>query len=263
MKKPFAVLMILALILSLSVATNAQSDKVLKGTPTVDGVLDEIYNQSVEVTLGEAFYSTNNDNTTDVTGKAYLLYDSGYFYVCVVVNDDDILSRDDAYIKDTPNAWENELVEIWVDEGMSGSKTKLSMDASNKRLFGDPDPYGLVATTKAVAVKGDKSYTVEYAIPLATAGAEGATYGFSLQVDDLFPDNHVVALGSQEPEEYTFGGAVVPPETEAPATEAPVVETPVVETTDTVAAPQTSDFVAYAVLALGAAVALLSVKKKH
>ncbi|MHC1696039.1 MAG: sugar-binding protein [Eubacteriales bacterium] len=211
MKKLYAVLLAVTLILTLSISASAASDKILKGTPTLDGVLDEIYLQSVEVVLGGAFYSTNSDNTTDVTGKAYLLYDEKNLYVCVVVNDDDILSRDDAYINEGDNPWENEAVEIWVDEGMAANKSKLSFDASGKRFYFGPDPVGLGATTKAMAVKGDKTYTVEYVIPLATAGAEGAKYGFSLQVNDLFADNHVVALGSQEPVEYTFGAGSSPP----------------------------------------------------
>ena len=264
MKKLYAILFVTALILSLSIAAGAESDKILMGTPLLDGALDDIYKQSVEVPLGEAFYSTGSDNTTDVTAKAYLLYDSANFYVCVVVNDDDILSRDDAYINDNANSWENELVEIWVDEGMSGSKTKISLDASNKKLFGEPDPYGLLANTKGVAVKGDKSYTVEFAVPLGTAGAEGGTYGFALQVDDLFADNHVVALGSQEPVEYTFGTAVVIP-VEEPAEEATVTEAPEeIEPNDAVvAAPQTSDIsIIVAVVALWVASSLLLLKKK-
>ena len=64
------------------------------GTPVVDGVLDEIYKQSVAVQLGEPFHTTGDSLDTDATATAYLLYDADNLYVCVVVNDDDILLRE-------------------------------------------------------------------------------------------------------------------------------------------------------------------------
>ena len=253
MKKLSALLLAILLVLSLITGVSAQSDKILMGTPVVDGVLDEIYKQSVAVQLGEPFHTTGDSLDTDATATAYLLYDADNLYVCVVVNDDDILLREKEYIESGDNPWENELVEIWVDEEMLGDKTKISLDPEATRIFGSPDPLGLVGETKGAATKGDKSYTVEFAIPLMEKGTEGKTYGFSLQVNDLFPDGHVVAIGSQAPEEYTFGGPVVLPEPEPePEPEEPA-EQPEADVIASPPAPATFDSLSLAAPALAAA----------
>lgn len=262
MKKIPALILTAIFVLALTLTVPAQSDKVLMGTPVIDGILDEIYMQSVAVTLGEAFHTTGETLDTDVTASAYLLYDADNFYVCVVVNDNDILVREKEYIDSSDNPWENDLVEIWVDEEMLGEKTKMSFDPYGTRKFGSPDPFGLVGESVAAAFISDTFYTVEYAIPLSEKGAEGGTYGFSLQVNDLFPDNHVVALGSQEPVEYTFGGAVELPAPE-PEPPAEVVVTDTVVSAP-VSAPQTSDFAFIAIMAFaGSAAALITAKKKR
>lgn len=256
MKKLWSILLAAFIAATFATATSAQSDKILMGTPVVDGVLDEIYLQSVAVPLGEPFHTTGDSLESDAKATAYLLYDAEKLYVCVVVSDNDILMREKDYIESSDNPWENDVVEIWVDEDMLGSKTKISLDSEATKLFGTPDPYGLVEQTKGAVTKGDGTYTVEFAIPLLEPGVEGKTYGFSLQVNDLFPDSHVVALGSQAPEEYVFGGPVVMPEPEPePELDETAGATP--------PAPATFDFTPAVFMLLIAASAALAARKKR
>ncbi len=67
---------------------------VYKGTPVVDGKLDDIYLTSAKQVLGAPFHqwgsyvAGENDN---MSAEAYFLWDDNYLYTCVVVTDPDVI----------------------------------------------------------------------------------------------------------------------------------------------------------------------------
>lgn len=247
MKKFFALLILCLMVLSV-IPANAASTEVLKGTPTVDGILDEIYTQSVSqsITTDNQVYNSGAEYAdSDYKGTAYLLYDGKFLYACSVVTcSAKIDSAADDYISTDVNPWMNDIAENWFE--LDGAeKIKVSLDAFGKRVFGTPELTGSEGIVGAATIT-DTGYIVELAIPYA--GTAGAEIGYALQLNDLIGEG-ILAIGSQTPVYYKLNATEVTypvPETEAPVTEAPAAETaaPVVVT----AAAQTADIMGIVML---------------
>jgi len=261
---------------------------ILKGTPTVDGIKDDIYSQSVSVpvTINDTFWSSGDLVGTD-TATMWLLYDDKYIYVYVEVKDGDGLTPPDpAYTKDDPNPWQNENAEIWVDESGQGDyASKFSMVYDGSRYYYIMDANSAIDPNKVIAKAGktDGGFTVEMAIemPAAYAPKEGGKIGITYQVNDHHDDGSTSGQGNQKPGDfiYTYGAAVVAPATTAPTTTAApettaaAVAAPETAAPDTAApavvqtAPTTSDnlpvVLALSALSITAAVILRSLKKKN
>ncbi|MHB1154186.1 MAG: sugar-binding protein [Eubacteriales bacterium] len=246
--KKFLALLILCLMVLSVIPANAASTEVLKGTPTVDGILDEIYTQSVSqsITTENQVYNSGAEYAdSDYKGTTYLLYDGKFLYACAVVTSSakiDAAAED--YVMSDANPWMNDVCENWFEID-GGEKIKVSLDAYGKRLFGTPELTGSEGIVGAATLT-DTGYIVELAIPCASAA--GAEIGYALQLNDLIGEG-ILAIGSQTPEYYKLSAAEVTypvVETEAPVTEAPVVEeaAPVVVT----AAAQTADITGIVIL---------------
>lgn len=184
---------VMALVLMSTMMISCISADMLKGTPEIDGVMDDIYLQSEEIVCGPAFYSTNGEMETDVSATARVVYDDKNVYVFVKVISDNLVFADDSYILSDANPWENTCVEISLDYQMLEESSKISMDPLNKRIFGYGDLFDETTITGKGIVEGD-GYTVEMAIPVSGL-AEGNQMGFALQVNKRFEDGHVVASG--------------------------------------------------------------------
>lgn len=258
MKKALALALILCLTLTMAVSVFAE-DTIKKGTPVLDGMKDDIYNQSISVKGGPSFY-----NTGDLEGNAdstlYALYDDKYLYICVEVLDNDLTDAGKDYLADPDNAnpWESEAVEVWVDEDGSGTnKGKFSMDYLGTRFFWDVNSSPIdpaKGSAKASLISG--GYCVEFALELPVALKEGGKVGIALQINDKHADGTVSAMGSQAPADFTYvlGTPVVvaAPVTEAPTTAAEVVtDAPAADVPAVISAPVTADStVVVAVIAL-------------
>ncbi len=247
MKKFLALLILCIMVLSV-IPANAASTEVLKGTPTVDGILDEIYTQSVSqsITTENQVYNSGAEYAdSDIKGTTYLLYDGKFIYACSVVTcSAKIDSAADDYIASDVNPWMNDVSENWFELD-GAAKVKITLDAYGKRLFGTPELTGSEGIVGAATIT-DTGYIVELAVPYA--GVAGAEIGYSLQLNDLIGEG-IIAIGSQTPEYYKLSASEVTypvVETEAPVTEAPVVEeaVPVVVTE----AAQTADITGIVIL---------------
>lgn len=244
--KKFLALLILGLFVFSAIPANAAATDVLKGTPQIDGVLDEIYTQSVSysITTENQVYNSGAEYAdTDIKGTTYILYDGKYVYTCTVVTcSSKIDTAGDAYITTDggTNPWMNDAAENWFE--LDGTKYKISLDAYGKRLFGDPEVKGTEGYI-GVAKITDTGYVIELAVPYA--GKADVQIGYTLQVNDLIGTG-IVAIGSQTPVYYKLSATEVTypkPETAAPTTEAPAEVTTVVTT-----AAQTADITAVLVL---------------
>ena len=111
------------------------------GTPTVDGVLDEVYKDGAFYLFGDVFYP-DTYHVSDITGGYYLLWDENYLYCYVIVNESTIMSRGTEWINaqlNTPGKlWETDAVETYIRVPSVGSgASKFAVDAFGLQRFGN------------------------------------------------------------------------------------------------------------------------------
>lgn len=238
MKKLTAVLVLCSAMLLL-IPAYAGAEEVLIGTPVVDGVLDEIYTQSVSqsITTDNQVHNDGAEYTdSDIKGTAYLLYDEKYLYAITVVTcSSDIDSADNDYVMTDANPWMNDVSENWIHLG-AAETIKVSLDAYGKRMFGTPEITGSEGYIGAATITAT-GYIVEIAIPYT--GAAGTEIGYALQLNDKIGEG-ILAIGSQIPVYYKLSASEVTypaPETEAAEIQAPEPDpqapaTPAAQTAD-------------------------------
>ncbi len=242
-------------------AAAADSTEILKGTPEIDGVLDEIYTQSASQTLGNpAFYAWGDSGDADMSAVSYFLWDDSYLYVCTVVTDDDVVDVGAACYEANPTNWQADAVEAWYDEGNGIFKSHA--DAYGNTFFVQANPGEPTFTNdqlKSAAELTDDGYIIEYAMPFAALG-DGETFNFSLQVNDISTEDHANGYASGvQTADITMemvGTEVTYPE---PETEAPVVE----EVVEEAAAPATFDAGIIAAVAAIVSAAGYAISKKR
>lgn len=144
-----------------------------KGTPVIDGIEDAVWRNAGEMKIdiyvqGSGAYGA---------GKA--LWDENNLYVFVTVTDPK-LSKLNA------NAWEQDSVEIFVDEKNNKSADYMADDAQYRFNFENYFSYGGTPAKVTSAARITRTgYDVEVKIPLQTIrGAEGTVIGFDLQIND-------------------------------------------------------------------------------
>ncbi len=149
---------------------------VSKGTPTVDGEMDDLY-ASATVLKTEA--KTMGD--TDVYAEGRLLWDESFLYVFIDVKDPVLSDK-------SPNVWEQDSVEIVIDQNNGKTGAYQADDGQYRVGFKGVKSYGGNAVSKsfqAVAKTTDTGYVVEAAIPLnKVPGAAGNLMGFDFQVNE-------------------------------------------------------------------------------
>lgn len=118
----------------------AERDVILKGTPVVDGVLDDMYKDSTQLKFNPVYNDTITWSPTDQgdnTGDLYALWDEDYLYIYAIVNDGEVITHGSEYVYDNPedgsapNPWWNDAVEIFTNNN------KVSVDAFGMRTFSD------------------------------------------------------------------------------------------------------------------------------
>lgn len=248
MKKISALLLAGALVASLAVTANAADITAKKGTPTVDGVLDEIYTQSGSVKTNNvknggvkvwaAGTGEANSNTLSTT---YVLWDENYIYFGTKVTDSTVVDTKIA------SGWKADAVEHWIT--YNGTKDKVSVDAFATKVYGDNKIVPQDKCKFAAKVAGD-GYVVELAVPTDKYKA-GDKIAFSMQINDFLEAaaTNGAAWGSQKAgDSFTLSAdAVVLPKKEEPKQ-----------------AAATADPAALALLAAAASAAGIVVsKKKH
>ncbi len=252
MKKLAYFLLSAAIAAACVIPAQAADVTALKGTPEIDGVIDEIYTQSGSLKVDNSMFiwgQGTGQADSDASSVTYILYDDDYLYFATEVKDGTLVDTG------ILNNWQADAVEHWI-QFTSGVKSKVSVDAFNTSIYGSD--YDAFDQCKAATTQGDGSYIVEIAIPIGDF-ATGDTVPFSIQINDFFEAEATngVAWGSQKTDNNLTLSAdeVTYPEPE-------VVDEPAADAEPTEAA-QTSDMgIAAAVLAMSAA-AVVIFKKKH
>ncbi len=260
MKKLASLILAGLLTVAMIAPVAADSTDILKGTPEIDGVLDEIYLQSASQALqNPAFYAWGDSGEADMDATSYFLWDDNYLYVCTVVTDDDVVDVGAACYEANPTNWQADAVEAWYNEGNGIFKSHADAYGNTFFVQANPgEPTFTNADLKSAAELTDDGYIIEYAMPFANLG-DGETFSFSLQVNDISTEDHAngYASGLQTADiEMTMSGTEVTyPE---PETEAPVVDE-VVEVT----APATFDAGIIAAVAAIVSAAGYAISKKR
>ncbi|MFC4601691.1 endo-1,4-beta-xylanase [Cohnella hongkongensis] len=156
--------------------TEANRSNAMFGTPSIDGTAEGIWSRTPAMPVER--YQTAWHGAA---GTAKALWDDRNLYVLIQVSDEEL-------DKSSPNAWEQDSVEVFLDED-NGKTTFYQSDDGQFRVNFDNEasfnPPALAdGFESAVRVSGT-NYTVEMKIPFrAIAPANGRTIGFDAQIND-------------------------------------------------------------------------------
>ncbi|HQL05597.1 MAG TPA: endo-1,4-beta-xylanase [Treponemataceae bacterium] len=147
-----------------------------QGTPVIDGKADAIWADAEDIAITLKSEGKTKDGST-----FKVLYDTKYIYVLVNVMDD-VLNKANA------NAWEQDSIEIFIDQNNAKTKAYEGDDCQyrvsyvNEASFnGGCDP---VLFKSAVSITST-GYMIEAAVPLTqVTGKAGASLGFDVQIND-------------------------------------------------------------------------------
>ncbi|MBR4960115.1 MAG: hypothetical protein IKY52_04385 [Clostridia bacterium] len=250
MKKLASLLMAGLLALAMiAPASAAGANEILKGTPELDGKLDDIYTQSVVYTIKEDVvnYAWGGAEIQDFSEAAsYFLWDDNYLYVCTVNVDDTIVNLTGE------KGWQNDAAEMWfIDEGL---RHKIHAAADGNFFLGS-DGDGKTAYdfagAKSVATYTDDGWCVEVALPMNNLAA-GKEFSYTLQVNNCIDGIDAGSASGSQKGDYALKCV-------AEEVVLPVVE----EVVEEAAAPQTFDMgvIAAAVAIVSAAGYAISKKR--
>jgi endo-1,4-beta-xylanase len=155
---------------------DAKEGTAAYGTPTIDGDVDSIWEDAM--TLPVSQYQTAWQGAN---GTAQALWDEENLYVLVKVSDSSL-------DKSSENPWEQDSVEVFVDEN-NGKTTfyeeddgQYRVNYSNEASF---NPAGIEEGFESATVTADNGYTVEFKIPLRTIEpSDQHKIGFDVQIND-------------------------------------------------------------------------------
>lgn len=157
-------------------SSEARQSTAKYATPVLDGVADAIWNDTPAVQINQ--YQTAWQGAS---GTARVLWDDENLYVLIQVNDAQL-------DKTNTNAWEQDSVEIFLDENNARTTFYQADDGQYRINFDNeasfnPDSLseGFVSATK---ISGS-SYTVEAKLPFKTVSpANEMKIGFDVQIND-------------------------------------------------------------------------------
>ena len=190
-------------------------DKILYGTPTIDGVMDEEYLASfryIELPLVNLNYSPLGFKKTQTImanthGFVSYLYDENYLYVCITVYDETLCSRGEKWRTQTVWPWSDDGAEIYLWFSAEDNMA-IHSDAHNIRSVCDThiEPERVSDEIYTDTAREDwcakinedgKSYVIELRVELPEYVVSGSKIGTLLEINDRFDitaENQIGAL---------------------------------------------------------------------
>ncbi len=146
------------------------------GTPVIDGSMDSIWSNTPALAINEYQMAWQG-----ATGTARTLWDDDNLYLLIQVSDEQL-------DKSSANAYEQDSVEVFVDEN-NGKTSFYQEDDGQYRVNYDNEtsfnPAGISEGFVSAAKVSGTNYTVEMKIPFKTVTPENNTkIGFDAQVND-------------------------------------------------------------------------------
>ncbi|MEO2205552.1 endo-1,4-beta-xylanase [Paenibacillus pabuli] len=153
------------------------------GTPSLDGSVDSIWSKAPELKL-----DTKQMAWSGATGTARVLWDDDNLYVLVQVRDDQLNNTN-------PNVWEQDSVEVFVDEN-NGKTSSFQDDDGQYRVnfenLATFNPAEIAAGFDSKVSVSGTNYTVEMKIPFKKVKpANNAKIGFDAQINDAKDGNRI------------------------------------------------------------------------
>ncbi|WP_204524702.1 endo-1,4-beta-xylanase [Litchfieldia alkalitelluris] len=203
------------------------------GTPVIDGTEDDVWSNAEELQVNQYQMAWQGAN-----GVSKVLWDNENLYVMIKVSD----SKLD---KSSPNPWEQDSIEVFLDENNAKTSSYQDDDGQYRVNFDNETSFNPASIAEgfesATHVSGN-GYTVEVKIPFKSITPElNAKIGYDLQINDgqdgarqsAASWNDATGVGYQDTSvfgELTLVGAQDPgteePGTEDPGTEEPGTEDP-------------------------------------
>lgn len=146
------------------------------GTPVVDGVVDAIWSTTPQMQINQYQMAWQG-----ATGVAKALWDSQYLYVLIQVSDAQL-------DKNNTNAWEQDCVEIFLDQNNAKSTSYEDDDGQYRVNFDNEtsfSPAGIAEGFMSATKVSGANYIVEAKIPLtAITPVANLQIGFDVQIND-------------------------------------------------------------------------------
>ena len=156
--------------------------------PAIDGVVDALWANANQYTM--------NNNLVRGTGPLFhkdlwttwrILYDDAHLYVLVE-------SRDETLIKDGPNWYDDDIVEIMIDGDRSAGSSydgvndfELGFRWNDPAIIPGVNSAPVPANAQFSMVSTGEGYVLEFRLPLAGIGVQpvnGYTFGMDIHVND-------------------------------------------------------------------------------
>ncbi|UOQ49858.1 endo-1,4-beta-xylanase [Gracilibacillus caseinilyticus] len=158
------------------VEKDARQGEATFGTPVVDGTLDDIWDSAAELPVDRFQMAWQGAN-----GVAKTLWDQDHLYVLVQVSD----AQPD---KSSENPWEQDSVEVFIDEN-NGKTAFYEKDDGQYRVNFDNEtsfnPTSIAEGFESATHVSDNGYMVEMKIPLRhISPANKQKIGFDVQIND-------------------------------------------------------------------------------
>jgi endo-1,4-beta-xylanase len=168
-----------------------------KGTPVIDAEMDELYKDTEEISTGTVVMGS----LAGAKAKARMLWDEDHIYVYAIITDPILDDR-------SSNPWEQDSLEIFIDENNAKTSSYQSDDAQYRVNYKNVQTFGtgaskenIVSATK-ILKDGDKivGYVVELGIKMKSIKlSKGIIIGFDIQVNDGTDGTRVNILTWNDP----------------------------------------------------------------
>jgi endo-1,4-beta-xylanase len=150
--------------------------QAVQGAPVIDGVIESAWSKAPEIVT-----NTWVQGASGSTARVKAMWDAGHLYILAVVTDSKLS-------KASANPWEQDSVELFVDQNNAKSATYQSDDGQYRVNYANEQSYGGAASAEnfVTATKiTSGGYVVEAAIALDAVQAQKGMYiGFDVQVNN-------------------------------------------------------------------------------
>ncbi|PLS08389.1 endo-1,4-beta-xylanase [Neobacillus cucumis] len=154
----------------------ANQSTALFGTPEIDGTVDAVWNNAPELPVNRYQMAWQGAN-----GVSKVLWDKENLYVLTQVSDSQL-------DKSSPNPWEQDSVEVFVDENNAKTSSYENGDGQYRVNFDNEtsfNPGSMASGFQSATHVSGNSYIVEMKIPLKTITPQHNTkIGFDVQIND-------------------------------------------------------------------------------
>ncbi|MFJ5761646.1 endo-1,4-beta-xylanase [Neobacillus sp. NPDC093182] len=154
----------------------ANQGSAVSGTPVIDGTVDGVWSNATELPINRFQMAWQGAN-----GVSKVLWDNENLYVLIQVSDSQL-------DKSSPNPWEQDSIEVFVDENNAKTSSYEDGDGQYRVNFDNETSFnpvrvgeGFESATKTSGI----GYTVEVKIPFKTITPDNhSKIGFDVQVND-------------------------------------------------------------------------------